>query len=274
MASPRAKLQAQTWLVAEELIAGIDPSQTELEGLLLQARSATPGLRALPQLLDAYARPRHSAFSEALDLGRQAGNVWLQVSALTWMTALNPTPWANRFLYRLLEVTGWRRPVLVPPQIAADAALGLTTAGLRGRGIVELALVAGRPNVTVEVAQRHVDDENAPAAARLAAVEALGKLGIARSREIVERISRRRDELGMLAKSITSRPSSGILLSEREIEVLSLAARGMTNREIGVQLGLSEHTVARHVANARSKLGAANRAEAVGRLAEISKTSA
>jgi DNA-binding CsgD family transcriptional regulator len=36
----------------------------------------------------------------------------------------------------------------------------------------------------------------------------------------------------------------------------------MTNRQIGEKLFLSPHTVARHLANARGKLGAANRAEA------------
>ncbi len=161
--------------------------------------------------------------------------------------------------------------MLVPPQIAADAALGLTAAGLRGRSIVELALTAGLPNLTVEVASRHLDDEHAPITARRTAVEALGKLGTSRSREILERVSRRKDELGTLARSLTSRPASGILLSEREVEVLGFAARGLTNKEIGAQLGLSEHTVARHIANARNKLGAANRAEAVSRLADLSR---
>ncbi len=271
MASPRAQLQAESWRVARDLLLEREPSRTELDGLLVQARPAVPGLRVLPQLLDGYARPRHSAFAEALDLARRAGNVWAQVAALVWMTALNPTPWACRSLYRLLEVTGWRRPILVPPQIAADAALGLATAGLRGRSIVELALLAGRPNVTVEVATRHIDDETAPTAARAGAIQALGKLGTTRSREILERVSRRKDDLGILARSVLSRPAAGVLLSGREVEVLGLAAKGMTNREIGAQLVLSEHTVARHVANARSKLGAANRAEAVSRLAELAR---
>ena len=43
-------------------------------------------------------------------------------------------------------------------------------------------------------------------------------------------------------------------VSEREIEVLSLAGDGMTNRQIGEKLFLSPHTVARHLANARAKL--------------------
>lgn len=46
-----------------------------------------------------------------------------------------------------------------------------------------------------------------------------------------------------------------------------MAGSGLTNREIGAKLALSPHTVARHLANARGKLGAANRTEAATRLA-------
>lgn len=48
-------------------------------------------------------------------------------------------------------------------------------------------------------------------------------------------------------------------LTLREREVLALLAEGRTNKEIGVQLVISEHTVARHVQNMLSKLGVASR---------------
>lgn len=56
------------------------------------------------------------------------------------------------------------------------------------------------------------------------------------------------------------------VVSAREAQVLGLVAEGMTDRAIGGALGLSEYTVARHIANARAKLGAANRAQAAVRL--------
>jgi DNA-binding NarL/FixJ family response regulator len=51
-------------------------------------------------------------------------------------------------------------------------------------------------------------------------------------------------------------------LTEREVEVLRLVARGCTNREVGAELFLSEHTVARHLSNTFAKVGATSRAAA------------
>jgi DNA-binding CsgD family transcriptional regulator len=49
-------------------------------------------------------------------------------------------------------------------------------------------------------------------------------------------------------------------LTAREADVLRLLASGQTNREIGVALVISEHTVARHVQNMLAKLGRSSRA--------------
>ncbi|WP_254431364.1 alpha/beta fold hydrolase [Agromyces sp. Marseille-P2726] len=51
-------------------------------------------------------------------------------------------------------------------------------------------------------------------------------------------------------------------LTEREREVLRLVARGETDAEIATHLVLSPHTVHRHVANIRTKLGVPSRAAA------------
>ena len=58
-------------------------------------------------------------------------------------------------------------------------------------------------------------------------------------------------------------------LSPREREVLALVARGLSDREIAEQLIVSPHTVHRHVANIRHKLGVGSRASAVGEAARI-----
>jgi DNA-binding SARP family transcriptional activator/DNA-binding CsgD family transcriptional regulator len=51
-------------------------------------------------------------------------------------------------------------------------------------------------------------------------------------------------------------------LSRREADVLGLVARGLSNREIGVALSISEHTAANHVRRILRKTGCANRTDA------------
>lgn len=52
-------------------------------------------------------------------------------------------------------------------------------------------------------------------------------------------------------------------LTGRELDVLRLAARGMTNRAIGRELDISHRTVQGHLANTYGKLGVKSRTEAV-----------
>lgn len=54
-------------------------------------------------------------------------------------------------------------------------------------------------------------------------------------------------------------------LTHRELEVLQLMARGMTNRQIARRLEISEHTVKFHATAILGKLNARSRAEAVAR---------
>jgi DNA-binding NarL/FixJ family response regulator len=52
-------------------------------------------------------------------------------------------------------------------------------------------------------------------------------------------------------------------LTEREREVLRLVSEGLGNKEIAVQLAISDHTVKFHISSILGKLGAASRTEAV-----------
>ena len=92
------------------------------------------------------------------------------------------------------------------------------------------------------------------AAHELATLAESGKLDRAAAAAVVETAGqrvRRRREL---------RPAG---LTDREIEVLRLVSRACSNREIAEQLVLSQHTVHRHVANIRHKLGRSTRTAAV-----------
>ena len=54
-----------------------------------------------------------------------------------------------------------------------------------------------------------------------------------------------------------------VALNDREVETLTWAARGKTSAEVAQILGLTKRTVDFHIENARTKLGAATRTEAV-----------
>jgi len=59
---------------------------------------------------------------------------------------------------------------------------------------------------------------------------------------------------------VAARPFAS--LTDRELEVLRLLARGMSNREIGAELFITTKTASVHVSNILGKLGAASRTEA------------
>jgi LuxR family maltose regulon positive regulatory protein len=65
----------------------------------------------------------------------------------------------------------------------------------------------------------------------------------------------------------TQVPQSDLIepLSERELEVLQLIAKGLTNQEVATRLYLSLHTVKVHARNIYGKLGVKNRTQAVAK---------
>lgn len=66
-----------------------------------------------------------------------------------------------------------------------------------------------------------------------------------------------------LIARITHPAAGGDTLTERELDVLRRAARGLTNKQIGADLAISDRTVQNHLANIYAKLGVASRTEAV-----------
>ncbi|HEX5894808.1 MAG TPA: LuxR C-terminal-related transcriptional regulator, partial [Thermoleophilaceae bacterium] len=77
----------------------------------------------------------------------------------------------------------------------------------------------------------------------------------------------------LTAESLPGPPAqeepAAALLSRREREVLKLVASGLNDREIAEQMILSPHTVHRHVANIRHKLGRGSRTAAVAEAARL-----
>lgn len=58
-------------------------------------------------------------------------------------------------------------------------------------------------------------------------------------------------------------------LTDRELDVLRLAAQGLTNKAIGAELFISDRTVQGHLANIYAKLGVTTRTEAVTKALKV-----
>jgi len=111
--------------------------------------------------------------------------------------------------------------------------------------------------VRLELA-RALGEHEQPAAAleqALAARSAFEQLGAALAAQEADKVAARLGGRRASARSIG--------MTAREIEVLSLVARGLSNREIAERLVVSEHTVHRHLANIYARLGVSSRAAAV-----------
>lgn len=69
----------------------------------------------------------------------------------------------------------------------------------------------------------------------------------------------------VLARAAGTTSETGLVepLTERELEVLRLAAQGLTNKAIGRQLAISDRTVQGHLASIYGKLQVGSRTEAV-----------
>ena len=67
----------------------------------------------------------------------------------------------------------------------------------------------------------------------------------------------------LAAAATTPAPAAPHPFSPRELEVLGLAAQGLTNKEIAYRLGLSERTVQFHMNSVFNKTGTSSRTEAV-----------
>jgi DNA-binding NarL/FixJ family response regulator len=98
------------------------------------------------------------------------------------------------------------------------------------------------------LACRDLGDDDAAAASFAAAESAFDQLGATLDARLVRDLS-------------SPRPLPGGL-TEREAQVLRLVAAGRTNREVAVELYLSEKTIARHLSNIFTKIHVSSRSGA------------
>jgi ATP/maltotriose-dependent transcriptional regulator MalT len=157
----------------------------------------------------------------------------------------------------------------VADEVVRDAAR-LGTPYMRGRAQLVRAQVlaaAGDHDQARQLAEDATDlfaACSAPyetAEARIVLSSALHALGHAERAEAEARAARA--AIASLGASTGGRRGGSGDLSPREVDILRLVAQGLSDAQIADQLFLSPHTVHRHVANVRTKLGVSSRAAAV-----------
>lgn len=120
-----------------------------------------------------------------------------------------------------------------------------------------------RPDARILVLTNYQEDEYIRQAFRAGAMGYL--LKNTPQEEIVEAIRAVRKGKPYIPAAIAERLLRTVgqeELSERELEVLTLVARGLSNKEIAQQLSISDKTARNHVARCMAKLGADDRTEA------------
>ncbi|WP_433049248.1 response regulator [Dactylosporangium sp. CS-033363] len=145
--------------------------------------------------------------------------------------------------------------------------MDLRMPGLDGVGATE-RILAARPQTRIVVLTTYETDEDI-----LRAVEAGARGYLLKDATRAELAAAVRAAAGgetVLAPSVadrlareTRRRAAPPILSAREVEVLALVGRGLTNAEIGHALHIAEATVKTHLLRTFNKLGVADRTAAV-----------
>jgi LuxR family maltose regulon positive regulatory protein len=182
-------------------------------------------------------------------LGRENHNVAYYKDALDLLEEL----------LELAESNGWKRKVI--------EILSLLTLAFQGMGDTTQAMTSLERALTIAEPEGYIRtfvDEGLP-------MEALLKRMKMKDRQMKEYVHMLLDVFAdrkTLPSSLGPQPLIEPL-SDREIEILLLIAKGLSNREIGSRLYLSLHTVKTHARNIYGKLGVHNRTQAAARAREL-----
>jgi DNA-binding CsgD family transcriptional regulator len=151
--------------------------------------------------------------------------------------------------------------------------------GSADRYLGMLAAILGEPERATEHFERAMEENRRMGAATWLAHTAYeygrfllgrGRAGRERAGQLVGEAAGLADRIGLEGllgkiRALGVRAPDGGLpdgLSPREGQILELVARGLSNREIGEELTISEHTAANHIRSILRKTGCVNRTEA------------
>lgn len=127
-----------------------------------------------------------------------------------------------------------------------------------------------RPSSSLYLAETLQRLGRAEEAAREAARAEIQLIGIDAPTELARARVIRAGAVTALAPVTGSRaPVATVTLTARELDIVRLIADGLGNPAMATSLGISKHTVHRHVANTLSKLGVSSRAAAVAQAARL-----
>jgi two-component system, NarL family, response regulator LiaR len=149
--------------------------------------------------------------------------------------------------------------------------LDLLMPNLDGLGALR-RIKAHSPSTQVVVLTSHTGEEHMFEAIKAGATSYL--LKTAGAREVIDAVTSAARGESVLDPSVAGRvleelrspshrtPAPGSQLTRREIDVLTLVARGRNNRAIGQELFIGEETVKTHISNILAKLHLADRTQA------------
>jgi DNA-binding NarL/FixJ family response regulator len=126
-----------------------------------------------------------------------------------------------------------------------------------------MLLLTSDPDEVLSVAQSSLPvwgvlPEEASEEEILAAIHALGEGLIVGSPSLLTGLRASSQPISLESLEPLEEP-----LTNRELEILQFIAQGLANKQIALQLEISEHTVKFHLSSIYAKLGATNRTEAV-----------
>lgn len=155
--------------------------------------------------------------------------------------------------------------------LAAELQPDVLLVDLRMPGLNGIEVARRAASAAVRVLLLSAYDDDSYVAEALGAGASGYLLKTTPGRELVEAVRAVHAGTTVLEDSISHRLAlrsirpfaAGPRLSERELDVLRLTARGMSSKEIAAQLRISQRTVEGHLNNVYSKLGVNSRTEAV-----------